>query len=138
NDPADLVPMLERLLADQADMIQGDRSQNRRDNAIRKLTSKIGRWARRIMIGDHVRDTGCSARVVKAALAKQFPLEFKGMHRFLPAYAQMTGARVIEMPVNHRPRQHGVTKYGLGIVKRGWQGGRDLLAVRWMMNRYRD
>ncbi|MEX2388555.1 MAG: hypothetical protein WD534_11810, partial [Phycisphaeraceae bacterium] len=85
-----------------------------------------------------VRDTGCSARVVRAELARQFPLQFRGMHRFLPAYARMLGARIIEMPVHHRPRHAGHTKYGLGLVNRGTAGLVDCFAVRWMLARYRD
>lgn len=138
NDPADLPAMLKLIDADKADMVQGDRSANRNDNAIRRIGSIIGRKARLWLLRDPVRDTGCSARVVRAVFAKQFPLQFKGMHRFMPAYARMLGARIVEVPVTHHARHSGTTKYGLGLLSRGPSGLRDLFAVRWMMQRYRD
>lgn len=70
-----------------------------------------------------------------AAYAKQLPLQFKGMHRFMPVYARMLGARLVEVPVNHRPRVAGVAKYG--ILNRGLSGLIDCLAMRWMLRRYR-
>jgi glycosyltransferase involved in cell wall biosynthesis len=138
NDPADLPNMLARLNTEHADMVQGDRSANRNDHAIRKIASLIGRKARLWILKDHVRDTGCSARVVRANIAKQFPLQFKGMHRFMPAYARMLGATIVQVPVNHRPRNAGSTKYGMGLLSRGPAGLADLFAVRWMIKRYRD
>jgi glycosyltransferase involved in cell wall biosynthesis len=138
NDPADLPGMLAKIEGGEADMVQGDRSANRNDHAIRKIGSVIGRKSRLLVLGDPARDTGCSARVVRAEIAKQFPLQFKGMHRFMPAYARMLGARVVEVRVNHHARHSGTTKYGLGLLSRGPAGLIDLLAVRWMTRRYRD
>jgi len=138
NDPADLPGMLAKIDADEADLVQGDRSANRNDHAIRKIGSVIGRKARLWILRDPVRDTGCSARVVRTDIAKQFPLQFKGMHRFMPAYARMLGARVVEVPVNHRARNAGSTKYGMGLLSRGPAGLADLFAVHWMTKRFRD
>jgi len=138
NDPADLPVMLGMMREGQFDLVQGDRSMNRRDNLIRRIGSVVGRAARRWLLGDSTRDTGCSARIVRAEIARQFPLQFRGMHRFLPAYARMLGARIIECPVHHHPRAAGRTKYGLGLVNRGWAGLIDCLAVRWMLHRYRQ
>lgn len=137
NDPADLPEMLLLIERGEADMVQGDRSANRRDNFIRRRTSWVGRATRRALLGDSVRDTGCSARVVRAQIARQFPLQFKGMHRFLPAYAKMLGARIVERPVHHRPRLAGQTKYGLGVFSRALPGLIDCLAMRWMISRHR-
>lgn len=136
NDPADLPALLEPVRTGQADMVQGDRSAHRCDSIIRKGSSWVGRTVRRLLLGDTIRDTGCTARVVKASIAKQYPLQFKGMHRYLPVYAKMIGARVIERPVNHRPRVAGTAKYG--ILNRGPSGLVDCLAMRWMLRRYRD
>lgn len=138
NDPADLPGMLAKIDAGEADMVQGDRSANRNDHAIRKIGSLVGRKARLWVLGDPARDTGCSARVVKAEYAKQFPLQFKGMHRFMPAYARMLGARIAEVPVTHHARHSGSTKYGMGLLSRGPAGLMDLFSVRWMTKRYRD
>ena len=138
NDPADLPGMLTKIEEQSVDMVQGDRSANRNDHAIRKLASVIGRKARLWILNDPVRDTGCSARVVRAEIARQFPLQFKGMHRFMPAYARMLGATIIEVPVTHHARHTGSTKYGMGLLSRGPAGLADLFAVRWMIKRYRN
>jgi len=138
NDPADLPGMLAKIDDDQVDMVQGDRSANRNDHTIRKIGSLIGRKARLWVLRDPVRDTGCSARVVRAEIARRFPLQFKGMHRFMPAYARMLGARIVEVPVTHHARHSGSTKYGMGLLTRGPAGLFDLFAVRWMTKRYRD
>ena len=138
NDPADL-PAMVRLLNDTGcDLVQGDRSRNRSDNAIRKFGSAVGRASRRLALGDRVRDTGCSARVMRIEYARRLPLEFKGMHRFIPAFTALLGGEIREMPVTHRPRHAGSTKYGLGLLSRGPAGLADLLAVRWMAKRLRD
>lgn len=137
NDPADLPAMLELLRRTGADLVQGDRSRNRRDNLVRRAGSVVGRCFRRWLLGDAVRDTGCSLRVMKRRVALAIPLRFRGMHRFIPALARHMGALVVEMPVRHRPRQAGQTKYGLGIVQRAIPGLVDLFAVRWMRSRLR-
>lgn len=137
NDPAEIPPMLELLLAQQADMVQGDRSHARKDNTIRKIGSWVGRVFRRMLLGDTIRDTGCSLRLMKREIAVQLPLEFRGMHRFIPVTARHLGYKVVEMPVRHRPRVAGVPKYGLGIVQRAIPGLIDCFAVRYMRNRRR-
>lgn len=137
NDPADLKPMMELLHASAADMVQGDRSHARRDNVVRRVGSIVGRRFRRLLLGDTIRDTGCSLRVMKREIALGLPLEFRGMHRFIPATARHLGYTVVEMPVNHRPRVAGETKYGFGITKRAIPGLIDCLAVRYMRNRRR-
>ena len=63
-------------------------------------------------------------------------MQFKGMHRFVPVYCRMLGAKVVEMPVHHRPRLAGVAKYG--VLNRGLSGLLDCLAMRWMLKRYRN
>jgi len=138
NDPADLYAMLQTVKSGQADLVQGDRSRNRRDSLARRYASVVGRRARGLILGDSVRDTGCSARVMRSELAKQLPLQYKGMHRFVPVYIKILGGRIVEMPVNHRPRHAGVTKYGVGAISRGWNGLLDCFAVRWMRKRLRQ
>ena len=138
NDPADLPAMLEKLNETDADFVQGDRSRARNDNWARKQTSRVGRWFRRLILGDTIRDTGCSLRVMKREIGLRLPLEFKGMHRFIPATARHMGYTVVEMPVNHRARHAGETKYGsMGITKRAIPGLIDCFAVRYMRNRRR-
>lgn len=137
NDPADIPRMLDLLNAEHADMVQGDRSHARRDNLVRRVGSIVGRLFRRGLLGDPIRDTGCSLRVMRREIALRLPLEFRGMHRFIPISAIRMGYRVVQMPVHHRPRVAGETKYGLGITKRAIPGLLDLLAVRWMAARRR-
>ncbi|GJQ29196.1 MAG: glycosyl transferase [Phycisphaerae bacterium] len=137
NDPAEIPAMVARLRDAGADLVQGDRSHARRDNAVRKVGSLVGRLFRRWLLGDTIRDTGCSLRVMKREVALALPLEFRGMHRFIPVTARHLGYTVVEMPVTHRPRVAGETKYGMGIVQRALPGLRDLFAVRWMRSRRR-
>lgn len=139
NDPADLPAMLEMLAQTGADFVQGDRSAARRegDAWIRGVTSVIGRVFRRLLLSDTIRDTGCSLRVMKREIAVGLPLEFKGMHRFIPVTARQMGYTVVEMPVSHHPRRAGETKYGMGITKRAIPGLVDCFAVRYMRNRRR-
>lgn len=136
NDPADL-PMMLRVMREQdADMVQGDRSRDRRDTIVRRYGSIVGRIFRRLILGDSVRDTGCSLRVFKRAFALRLPLEFRGMHRFIPVGVAHLGGKVIEVPVRHRARVAGQTKYGAGLG-RAIPGLIDCFAVRWMRTRRR-
>jgi glycosyltransferase involved in cell wall biosynthesis len=136
NDPSDLPAMLKAMADTEADMVQGDRSANRQDSLVRGATSWVGRTFRRVMLGDTIRDTGCSLRVLRREVGLALPLQYKGMHRFIPFYARQLGYRVVEFPVQHRPRMSGVPKYG--VWNRALPGLRDLFAVRWMRNRLRD
>jgi glycosyltransferase involved in cell wall biosynthesis len=133
NDPADIPRMIELLNESGADVIQGDRSNARRDGMIRRASSRVGRFFRRLLLRDTIRDTGCSLRIMKREVALALPLGYRGMHRFVPITARQLGFRVIETPVNHRPRSSGVTNYG--IWNRALPGLIDCLAVRWMRNR---
>lgn len=137
NDPADYPAMLELLAERDADMVQGDRSHARQDSFVRKWGSWVGRKFRLWLLGDRIRDTGCSLRIMKREIALALPLEFKGMHRFIPATAGILGYKVVEMPVNHRARMAGETKYGMGITKRAIPGLIDCFAMRWMRARRR-
>jgi len=139
NDPADLARLLEEMRRTGADFVQGDRSAARRegDAWIRQVGSIVGRKFRLWLLGDTIRDTGCSLRLMRREIALRLPLEFRGVHRFIPALARQLGYKVVELPVRHRPRAHGETKYGMGIAKRAIPGLIDTLAVRWMGNRRR-
>jgi glycosyltransferase involved in cell wall biosynthesis len=139
NDPADLARMIEHMERTGADFVQGDRSAARRegDAWIRQVGSVVGRVFRRMILGDPIRDTGCSLRVMRREIALQLPLDFKGMHRFIPVTARALGYTVVELPVAHRPRHAGEPKYGLGITQRALPGLVDCFAVRWMTSRRR-
>ncbi len=129
NDPADLPKMLADL--DKYDFICGMRL-SRQDSFVRRASSKIARWARKSVLGVDFRDTGCAVRVFKrSALAGVFA--FNGLHRFLPVIVHGGGAKTNEVPVNHRPRVAGVSKYG--VWNRVWRGIVDLFAIAWYQKR---
>ncbi len=135
NDPADLPRLLEVMQTTGADMVQGDRSANRRDTFGRRVASWVGRTFRTCLLGDTIRDTGCSLRLMRREVALKIPLEFCGMHRFIPVTARHLGYTVVETPVSHRPRVAGQAKYG--VFNRAIPGLVDCLAVRWMHRRRR-
>ena len=132
NDPEDIPRVVNRLIADRADMVNG-RRKNRQDTLVRKISSRIANAYRNRMTGESVADVGCSLRAIRRECLEQIIL-FKGMHRFIPTLVRMGGyTKIIEVPVNHRPRKLGTTKYG--IHNRLWVGLADTIAVRWMQNR---
>lgn len=135
NDPADIPAMLALMKRTRADLVQGDRSRVRRDNLLRRFSSLVGVIFRRVLLADTIRDTGCSLRVMRRELALAIPLEFRGMHRFIPITARHLRYSVVEMPVNHRPRTCGKAKYG--VWNRALPGLFDCFAVRWMSRRRR-
>lgn len=139
NDPADLPGLYQKMKETGADLVQGDRSAARRrgDGLVRRAGSRVGRIFRALLLGDTIRDTGCSLRLMRREVALRLPLEFRGAHRFIPVVARDLGYRVVEVPVGHRPRAHGETKYGMGITKRALPGLIDCLAIRWMRSRRR-
>lgn len=137
NDPADLPAMLDLMRSSGADVVQGDRSRARRDSAVRRWGSVVGRLFRRWLLGDSIRDTGCSLRIMRREVALALPLEFRGAHRFIPVTARHLGYTVVETPVNHRARAAGETKYGMGIAQRAIPGLIDCFAIRWMRSRRR-
>src|SRR5688500_8988886 len=131
NDPADIPSMMRKLDDMKSDMVIGVRV-NRQDTFARRIQSKIGNGVRNWITGDSITDTGCSLKLVRREAIDHVRL-FTGMHRFLPTLVRMQGYKVIEMPVNHRPRQFGVSKYG--AMNRAFRGLVDCLAVRWMGKR---
>lgn len=130
NDPADIPALLEQL-TEGVEMICGLRKK-RRDSAIRKLSSRVANAFRNAVTGDRVSDTGCGLRAVRRAALAEIPV-FNGMHRFLPTLMRFQGFTVREVPVNHRPRTAGVSKYGVG--NRAWRGFVDCFAIRWYKSR---
>jgi dolichol-phosphate mannosyltransferase len=131
NDPADIPAMIRRLDETGSDMVIGVRV-NRRDTLARKIQSKIGNGVRNWITGDRITDTGCSLKLVRREAIERVHL-FNGMHRFLPTLVRYAGYKVVEMPVNHRPRRFGTSKYG--VMNRAFRGLADCFAVRWMGKR---
>ena len=130
NDPADIPAML-TMLNQGWDLVCGYR-QKRKDTAFKRLQSRIANAVRSRFVGDGVRDTGCTLKAMRRD-CREALLLFNGMHRFIPALIRNMGWRVTELPVNHRPRVSGVSKYGFG--NRAWRATMDMLGVRWLNSR---
>jgi glycosyltransferase involved in cell wall biosynthesis len=128
-DPTDFAKLLP--LVNQFDLVCGRRAA-RHDNMVRRWSSRIANQVRNWVVHDGIADTGCSLKVFRRSVVERMPL-FKNMHRFFPALAQMYGFTVTEVPVQHFPRMHGLSKYGVG--NRLFVGLYDLFAVRWMQKR---
>jgi dolichol-phosphate mannosyltransferase len=133
NDPRDLARQLDHASRYGFDMVNGIRVE-RRDSFVRRLSSRLANAARNWIVGDHIADVGCSTRVLRREAALQAPY-FHGMHRFLPTLVGMRGFTVAAIPVAHRARRAGRSKYG--IRNRLWGGIGDLFGVRWLVSRQR-
>jgi dolichol-phosphate mannosyltransferase len=139
NDPADLPAMLERWRAAPESarpglMITGWRA-NRRDDGIRRLSSKIANRVRSNLLGDGVPDSGSGIKLLPRALFLDLP-RFDHMHRFMAALVIRAGGSVLTVKVNHRPRERGVSKYG--VWNRLWVGIVDIVGVMWLNRRARN
>jgi dolichol-phosphate mannosyltransferase len=130
NDPADIPAMLTMLNLGW-DLVCGYR-QKRKDTAFKRLQSRIANAVRARFVGDGVRDTGCTLKAMRRD-CREALLLFNGMHRFIPALIRNMGWRVTELPVNHRPRVSGVSKYGFG--NRALRATMDMFGVRWLNSR---
>lgn len=125
NDPSDIPAMLAEM-DEETDMVVGWRK-NRQDKL---LTRKVPSWIANRLIGKvtgvPIRDNGCSLKLYRASVIKRVPL-YSEMHRFIPAMASITGARVKEVAVTHHARQFGKSKYGLSRI---YKVLLDLLAIK--------
>lgn len=130
NDPAEIPRMLPLL--DEVDFVCGDRSAARRDAWIRRVSSTVARWFRVRALGHGFRDTGCALRVFKREVLTGL-FAFNGLHRFLPILVAGGGWKTREVPVNHRPRVAGWSKYG--VWNRLGRGVYDLIGVAWFQQR---
>jgi dolichol-phosphate mannosyltransferase len=135
NDPADIPALLaavEKARDERLRLVMGNRT-TRRDTWLRRLSSRIANGVRGSMLRDGTPDTGCGIKVFSRATFLELP-RFDHMHRFLPALFQRAGSRVISVPVGHRPRTAGRSKYGLH--NRLWVGIVDLFGVMWIIRRH--
>ncbi|KTD00671.1 glycosyl transferase, group 2 family protein [Legionella geestiana] len=130
NDPADIPRLLEARTHARA-IVLGNRAR-RQDNGLRRLSSRIGNGIRNAILKDGCPDTGCSLKLFPRDAFLALP-HFNHLHRYLPALFLRAGFQLLNVPVNHRPRQFGVSKYG--VMNRLFVGMRDLIGVRWLMAR---
>jgi glycosyltransferase involved in cell wall biosynthesis len=131
NDPHDIPVLLQHLK--EYDAVTGWRV-NRRDGDswIRRVSSRIANRVRNALSEESIQDSGCTFRAFRRECLKGLEL-YTGLHRFIPTLLRMEGYRVIELPVRHRPRRFGQSKYG--IRNRALRAFVDLLVVRWMKSR---
>src|SRR5262249_29740295 len=129
NDPRD-IPRLLAALTD-ADAAVGWRRQ-RHDGMSKRVSSHVANRVRRRVLGDPFHDSACSLRAMTRACLAALP-PYDGMHRFVPVLLSMNGFRVVEVPVAHRPRLFGRSKFG--IRNRAGRAFVDMLVVRWMRSR---
>jgi dolichol-phosphate mannosyltransferase len=131
NDPHDIPAMLAHL--DRWDAVTGWRvNRAAGDSWIRRLSSRIANRIRNALSQESIQDSGCTFRAFRRECLRQLVL-YRGFHRFVPTLLKMQGFRVLEVPVNHRPRRFGQSKYGIG--NRALRAFLDLLVVRWMKAR---
>jgi dolichol-phosphate mannosyltransferase len=138
NDPADIPNLIAaRDLPENrsVQLIMGNRSASRKDTAYRRLQSRIANGVRSSLLGDGTPDTGCGLKIFSRDTFLELP-RFDHMHRFLPALFQRHGSRVVSVPVSHRQRTRGQSKYGM--LNRLWVGIIDIVGVMWLRRRYKS
>jgi dolichol-phosphate mannosyltransferase len=134
NDPADIPRLLEAARnppSPRLRLVMGNRT-TRRDTWLRRLSSRVANGVRGGLLRDGTPDTGCGIKVFDRAVFMDMP-RFDHMHRFMPALFQREGCDVISVPVNHRERLRGKSKYGLH--NRLWVGIVDLFGMMWLIRR---
>ena len=129
NNPADIPKLVAELR--QADAVCGYRAK-RRDSWSKRVASRIGNRIRNWATKDGLRDTGCSLKVFRRELVNDLPW-LNGAHRFMGAYFRLHGRTIVEMPVDHRPRVHGQSKYT--NLKRLPRTTADLIGFLWYRSR---
>lgn len=132
NDPADIPELLRALEADPSLAAAVGIRIARQDGPWKRLQSAVANRVRDAITGHRVTDTGCGLRAIRREPLLRLP-RFDGMHRFLPTLLVREGAAVRALPVAHRPRRYGRTKYGMW--NRAFRGLRDAFGVRWLTRR---
>ena len=131
NDPADIPALF--AARERAELVMGNRVE-RRDTWLRHAQSRVANGVRGWLLGDGTPDTGCGIKVMHRETFMDLP-RFDHMHRFLPALFLRAGRRVVSVPVKHRPRERGTSKYGL--FDRLWVGIVDIFGVMWLRRRFK-
>jgi dolichol-phosphate mannosyltransferase len=140
NDPADLATLLNARAALEKELgseraaraLFVGRRGARRDNFARLVASRIANGVRGTLLGDHTPDSGCGIKLIRRDLFLELP-RFDALHRFMPALVIRAGGRAVSVPVNHRPRVRGTSKYT--ILQRAAVGLIDMWGIFWLMRR---
>lgn len=131
NDPHDMPALLSHL--NKWDAVTGWRvKRGEGDGWLRRVSSRVANGVRNRLSDESIRDSGCTFRAFRRECLRDLVL-YRGFHRFIPTLLKMRGYRVFEVPVNHRPRRFGRSKYG--VMNRAFIAFADLLVVRWMKSR---
>jgi glycosyltransferase involved in cell wall biosynthesis len=131
NDPHDIPRLLHEL--EQWDVVTGWRvNRGDGDSLVRRVSSRVANRVRNWISDDNIQDSGCTFRAFRRECLRGLVL-YRGFHRFVPTLLKMRGYRVVEIPVNHRPRRFGRSKYG--VLNRVFVATADLFVVRWMKSR---
>jgi len=131
NDPRDIPALLSHL--DTWDAVTGWRvKRGEGDGWLRRVSSRVANGVRNRLSDEAIQDSGCTFRAFRRECLRDLVL-YRGFHRFVPTLLKMRGYRVLEVPVNHRPRRFGRSKYG--VMNRALIAFADLLVVRWMKSR---
>lgn len=130
NDPADVPALINHLEENEFDVVSGWRK-DRKDPYAKKIVSRVANLIRTILIDDGIHDSGCTLKVYRKECFEHVSL-YGEMHRFIPALLKMKGFQVGELPVHHRPRMTGTSKYNM---KRTLKGLVDMIMI-WYWNRY--
>lgn len=136
NDPADIPKLLAlRDAPDAPDDLQlvSSLRLKRRDNWLRRVSSKLANGIRQRLLCDGTPDSATGFKLFRRDAFLALPY-FDHMHRFIPALIQRSGGKMLTVEVNHRPRRHGISKYG--VHNRLWTGILDLLGVWWLQRRF--
>jgi dolichol-phosphate mannosyltransferase len=134
NDPADIPALFARAQVEPGLVLLAGHRTRRRDSFIKRITSRFANKLRAGLLGDATPDTGCGLKMFRREAFLELPA-FDHMHRFLPALFIRAGGRVVSVPVNHRPRLQGASKYG--TLDRALVGVFDLMGVVWLQHRWK-
>lgn len=135
NDPADIPALWQRVIrrpCPEGPLLVAGTRVRRHDDALRRLASRVANAVRSALLRDGCPDTGCGLKLFPRDAFLRLP-HFDHLHRFLPALFQRAGVPMVNVPVSHRPRRCGRSKYGLS--NRLWVGVVDLLGVLWLQRR---
>jgi len=126
NNPRDIKNLINTFLTKKYDLVAGIRKK-RKDNYIKKISSKIANYIRAKYLDDNCSDTGCALKIFNKEIFLEFPF-FDGIHRFLPALFKGYGYKTYFINVDHRPRKEGKSNYG--TIDRLYRGIIDIIKVR--------
>lgn len=132
NDPAEIPRLLEPMNRECPPAAAVGYRVHRADSPWKRFQGRFANRVRNWITGDRIRDTGCALKAMRRSALSGLP-RFDGMHRFLPTLIRVGGGEVVEIPVSHRRRRSGHSKYGMW--DRAWRGLYDALAIRWLRRR---